>query len=81
MDAHFNESCAEVFGSSTYRYCLMQKDGFFQWRWMEPLPPEAGKNAAVSPVFHNQLDAIMWLRRQLKALPALDAGWSPVNPA
>lgn len=46
-------------GYSTYRYCLMHKDGKFQWRWVDRYPPEY-QDPAVSPVFDSYQEAMEW---------------------
>lgn len=85
MDPEFNEKCAdnaaEAWGKSVYRYSLMVKDGWYQWRWQIPLPPDCRGNPAVSPVYKTIEDAAEWAlsnHTPRESKPDPNDGWAPV---
>jgi hypothetical protein len=64
---------------SLYQYAVMKKDGKYQWRWLEPLPPEV-KGAEMSPVFDSMDAAAEWASKNLGKMvnPDINEGWSLV---
>lgn len=71
------------YGIESHTYRLMEKDGFYQWRWDIPYPPEAKGNPAVSPLFSDAATAQKWADEKMTVgyIVCRDAsGWKEVKP-
>lgn len=79
MDPRFNEAFADQFGVSEYRYCLMERNGKYQWRWLVS-PPIRGDDVGLSPVFDTQAQAVEWAAKRNTPVQKECGAWKPVTP-
>lgn len=66
----------EPFGYTQHYYCLMEREGKFQWRWVNP-PPEA-PSIELSPCFDTVKEAEAWNEARIGP-PHQFISWKPVN--
>lgn len=73
----------EPWASEECHYCLMEKDGKFQWRWMAGIPAECNGERAYNPAFDDIPAAVAWMKNKVGTNLVLwrdNEGWVQVDP-